>query len=76
VAQTTKKMTRKENQELQEQVKRAYQKLNVLKVRNDYLEHELRELLGENDPAPLVDEDDEDDDEGETVIVSGKWESF
>ena len=59
-----------DNQELQGQVKRAYQQLNVMKVRNDYLEHKLQQYLEEEQSAVLGDEDEDGD---EIVIVSGKW---
>ncbi len=60
-----------DNQELQGQVKRAYQQLNVMKVRNDYLEHKLQQYLEEEQSAVLGDEDEDGD---EIVIVSGKWD--
>jgi len=60
-----------DNQELQGQVKRAYQQLNVMKVRNDYLEHKLQQYLEEEQSAVLGDEDAEGD---EIVIVGGKWD--
>ena len=60
-----------EKQELQRQVKRAYQQLNILKVRNDYLEHKLQQYLEEEQSAVLGDEDDDGD---EIVIVGGKWD--
>ena len=60
-----------DNQELQGQVKRAYQQLNILKVRNDYLEHRLQQYLEEEQSAVLGDEDEDGD---EIVIVSGKWD--
>ena len=59
-----------DNQELQGQVKRAYQQLNVMKVRNDYLEHRLQQYL-EEEQSPVLGDEDEDGDE--IVIVSGKW---
>jgi len=52
-------------------VKRAYQQLNVMKVRNDYLEHKLQQYLEEEQSAVLG---DEDEDGYEIVIVSGKWD--
>ena len=48
-----------DNQELQRQVKRAYQQLNVMKVRNDYLEHKLQQYLEEERSAVLGDEDED-----------------
>ncbi len=60
-----------DNQELREQVKRAYQQLNVMKVRNDYLEHKLQQYLEEEQSAVLGDEDEDGD---EIVIVGGKWD--
>ncbi len=60
-----------EKQELQRQVKRAYQQLNILKVRNDYLEHKLQQYLEEEQSAVLGDEDEDGD---EIVIVGGKWD--
>ncbi len=60
-----------DNQELQGQVKRAYQQLNVMKVRNDYLEHKLQQYLEEEQSAVLGDEDEDGD---EIVIVGGKWD--
>ena len=60
-----------DNQELQGQVKRAYQQLNVMKVRNDYLEHKLQQYLEEEQSAVLG---DEDEDEDEIVIVGGEWD--
>ena len=60
-----------EKQELQGQVKRAYQQLNVMKVRNDYLEHKLQQYLEEEQSAVLGDEDEDGD---EIVIVGGKWD--
>ena len=60
-----------EKQELQRQVKRAYQQLNVMKVRNDYLEHKLQQYLEEEQSAVLGDEDEDGD---EIVIVGGKWD--
>ena len=60
-----------EKQELQRQVKRAYQQLNILKVRNDYLEHKLQQYLKEEQSAVLGDEDEDGD---EIVIVGGKWD--
>ncbi len=52
-------------------MKRAYQQLNVMKVRNDYLEHKLQQYLEEEQSAVLGDEDEDGD---EIVIVSGKWD--
>ena len=60
-----------DNQELQRQVKRAYQQLNILKVRNDYLEHRLQQYLEEEQSAVLGDEDEDGE---EIVIVGGKWD--
>ena len=60
-----------EKQELQRQVKRAYQQLNILKVRNDYLEHKLQQYLEEEQSAVLGDEDEDGD---EIVVVGGKWD--
>ena len=60
-----------EKQELQRQVKRAYQQLNILKVRNDYLEHKLQQYLEEEQSAVLGDDDEDGD---EIVIVGGKWD--
>jgi len=60
-----------DNQELQGQVKRAYQQLNVMKVRNDYLEHKLQQYLEEEQSAVLGDEDEDGD---EIMIVGGKWD--
>ena len=60
-----------DNQELQGQVKRAYQQLNVMKVRNDYLEHRLQQYLEEEQSAVLGDEDEDGD---EIVIAGGKWD--
>ena len=60
-----------ENQELQQQVKRAYQQLNILKVRNDYLEHKLQQYLEQEQSAVLGDEDEDGD---EIVLVGGKWD--
>ncbi len=60
-----------EKQELQRQVKRAYQQLNILKVRNDYLEHKLQQYLEEEQSAVLGDEDEDGD---EIVIVGEKWD--
>ena len=60
-----------DNQELQRQVKRAYQQLNVMKVRNDYLEHKLQQYLEEEQSAVLGDEDEDGD---EIMIVGGKWD--
>ena len=48
-----------EKQELQRQVKRAYQQLNILKVRNDYLEHKLQQYLEEEQSAVLGEEDED-----------------
>ena len=48
-----------DNQELQGQVKRAYQQLNVMKVRNDYLEHKLQQYLVEEQSAVLGEEDED-----------------
>jgi len=70
----TKKSTERrlgsEKQELQGHIKRAYQQLNILKVRNDYLEHKLQQYL-EEEQSVLG---DEDEDEDEIVIVGGKWD--
>ena len=60
-----------DNQELQGQVKRAYQQLNIIKIRNDYLEHRLQQYLEQEQSAVLGDEDVEGD---EIVIVGGKWD--
>jgi len=60
-----------DNQELQGQVKRAYQQLNVMKVRNDYQEHKLQQYLEEEQSAVLGDEDEDGD---EIMIVGGKWD--
>ncbi len=60
-----------DNQELQGQVKRVHQQLNVMKVRNDYLEHKLQQYLEEEQSAVLGDEDEDGD---EIVIVGGKWD--
>ncbi len=56
---------------IQGQVKRAYQQLNVMKVRNDYLEHKLQQYLEEEQSAVLGDEDEDGD---EIVVVGGKWD--
>jgi len=42
-----------DNQELQGQVKHAYQQLNIIKIRNDYLEHKLQQYLEEEQSAVL-----------------------
>ena len=68
---STERRLQSEKQELQGQVKRAYQQLNVMKVRNDYLEHKLQQYLEEEQSAVLGDEDDDGD---EIVIVGGKWD--
>ncbi len=60
-----------DNQELQGQVKRAYQQLNIIKIRNDYLEHRLQQYLEQEHSAVLGEEDEEGD---EIVIVGGKWD--
>jgi uncharacterized protein (UPF0335 family) len=60
-----------ERQELQGQVKRAYQQLNILKIRNDYLEHKLQQYLEEEQSAVPGDKDEDGD---EIVIAGGKWD--
>jgi predicted nuclease with TOPRIM domain len=59
-----------ENQELQGQVKRAYRQLNILRIRNDYLEHKLQQNLEQEQCAVLW---DEDEDEDGIVTAGGKW---
>ena len=51
-----------DNQELQGQVKRAHQQLNIIKIRNDYLEHKLQQYL-EQEQSAVVGDEDEDGDE-------------
>jgi hypothetical protein len=51
-----------DNQELQGQVKRAYQQLNIIKIRNDYLEHRLQQYL-EQEQSAVLGEEDEDGEE-------------
>ena len=68
---STERRLESEKKELREQVKRAYQQLNVMKVRNDYLEHRLQQYL-EEEQSPVL--GDEDEDGEEIVIVGGKWD--
>jgi maltodextrin utilization protein YvdJ len=50
-----------DNQELQGQVKRAYQQLNTLKIRNDYLEYKLQQYIEQEQSAVLGDEDEDEE---------------
>ena len=59
-----------DNQELQGQVKRAYQQLNVMKVRNDYLEHKLQQYL-EQEQSAVLGEEDEDGEELWSSVENG-----
>ncbi len=52
------KLTSK-NEEFSNQLKRANQQLNILRVRCDHLEHRLRGA--EDNAGPVLDADDEDD---------------
>jgi hypothetical protein len=68
---STERRLESENQELREQVKRAYQQLNVMKIRNDFLEHKVQQYREQEQCAVLGDEDEEGD---EIMIVGGKWD--
>ena len=59
-----------DNQELQLQVKRAYQQLNIIKIRNDYLEHRLQQYL-EQEQSAVLGEEDEDGEELWSSVGNG-----